>query len=131
MNFSTKNIDPKELTRSQLRYYFRRIVNRIYEKPRGCFKFKKMRGTCGMWYGDGAIQIDFRKPLVPTIIHEVLHDLYPKNWEGWTQRVESKIVNIINAQDTYRLVTAFFSKLDIAPKQRCALKRKRIVKHRG
>jgi hypothetical protein len=121
-----KNHDPKELSQAQLRYYFRRILKRIHEKPRGCFQFKKMRGTCGIWEWDEPIKIDFRKPLVPTLIHEVLHDLYPDNWEGWTLRVESKIVNIISAYDIYQLLFAFFQKLDIKPYKRCAVRRRRI-----
>ena len=130
MNPSMKNLDPKELTQAQLRYYFRRIINRIHEKPRGFFQFKKMRGTCGIWECDEAIKIDFRKPLVPTVIHEVLHDLYPDNWEGWTLRVESKIVNVINAYDIYKLITAFFSKLDITPKKRYAIKKRKVKRSR-
>lgn len=120
-----KNSDPKELTQTQLRYYFRRIIKRIREKPRGFFKFKKMRGTCGIWEWNEPIKIDFRKPLVPTIIHEVLHDLYPENWEGWTQRVESKIVNTITDYDIYCLLKAFFEKLDITYRKKYAVKRKK------
>jgi hypothetical protein len=124
-----KNVDPKKFTQKKLRYYFRRIIARIQRKPRGFFEFKKMRGTCGIWSWDDPIKIDYRKPLIPTIIHEVLHDLYPDNWEGWTARVESKIVNILTPYDIYILLTAFFQKLDISPKPpKFAARKKRVKK---
>ena len=118
------NKDPKTFNRTQLRYIYRRIVNRIEKKPRGYFIFKKLRGSCGLYCWGEYIKIDPRRDLVPTIIHEVLHDLYPKNWEGWVSRIELKIINILTPYDIYRLLTIFFSKLDIKPHKR-SIKRKK------
>ncbi len=122
------NSDPKEFTKTKLRYIFRRVVARIKEKPKGHFTFRKMRGTCGIWdCGDG-IAIDPRKVIVPTIIHEVLHDLYPDNWEGWTLRVERKIINMISSYDIYILLNEFFKKLDVGIKKKSLPRRKKIKK---
>jgi len=125
-NKNMHNRDPKEYTRSQLRYIFRRIIKRISEKPRGYFVFKRMRGICGEYCWDESIKIDHRKQLIPTIIHEVLHDLYPKNWEGWVARIELKIVNILTPYDIWKLLSIFFTKVDIGPYKRLKVKRKRI-----
>jgi len=111
------NQDPKDFKSAQLRYFFRRVLSRIKQKPRGYFVFKKLRGACGLCYWGEGIKIDPRKEIIPTIIHEVLHDLYPKNWEGWTLRVESKIVNILKPRDIYMLLNLFFSKMDISTKK--------------
>lgn len=124
------NSDPKDFNKSKLRYIFRRVLTRIREKPRGYFVLRKLRGTCGICLWEKGIVIDPRKSLVPTIIHEVLHDLYPENWEGWTLRVESKIINMISSTDIYHLLNEFFKKLDIVPRKKLAPKRKRTKKRK-
>lgn len=122
---NVQNIDPKKFTNTQLRYVFKRILKRIKDKPRGYFTFKRLRGYQGICNWEEGISVDPRKELVPTIIHEVIHDLYPKNWEGWILRLESKIVNILKPYDIYLLLNAFFCKLDIGVKKKAA-KKKRV-----
>jgi hypothetical protein len=125
------NTDPKIITKNKIRYLYRRILQRIREKPKGYFVFKKLRGCDGLCCWDYGIFIDPRKQFIPTLIHEVLHDLYPHNWEGWTMRVESKIMNNITSYDIYRLIMEFFKKIDIntynpPPKKR--KKSKKVLK---
>lgn len=119
--------DPKKFTRSELRYLFRRICLRIKQKPRGYFILSKLRGACGYCNFDESIQVDYRKLLVPTIIHEVIHDMYPDEWEGWVLRLESKLVNILKPADVVSLVTLFFAKMQNNKKRR-TFKKKRNVK---
>lgn len=108
-----KNQDPKDFDRKKLRYFYRRIISRIEDKPKGHFSFKKMKGLCGICEWDEGIKIDPRKDIIPTIIHEVLHDMYPDNWEGWTMRVESKIMGVLKTKDFVKLITTFFKRIDI------------------
>jgi len=115
MKIMEKNNDPKLYNRAKLRYIFRRILQRIKEKPKGYFVLKRMRGTWGLYEYDQGITLDPRRNIIPTLIHEVLHDLYPNNWEGWTLRVESKLINILAPYDIFKLLTLFFQKLDITP----------------
>lgn len=119
--------DPKKFTKSELRYLFRRICLRIKQKPRGYFILSKLRGACGYCNFEESIQIDYRKLLVPTIIHEVIHDMYPNEWEGWVLRLESKLVNILKPADVVSLVTLFFAKMQ-NNKKRKVLKKKKTVK---
>ncbi len=121
------NENPATLSRPKLRYLFRRVLKRIKEKPRGYFMFKKMRGTWGLYEFDDGITLDPRRTVIPTLIHEVLHDLYPNNWEGWTLRVESKIMNVLTPYDIYCLLTLFFQKLDMGTMSRV----KRAKKSKG
>jgi hypothetical protein len=125
---SVINKDPKKFTNAQLRYIFRRIIARIKQKPRGHFELKKLRGCMGLCCWEEGISIDFRKELIPTIIHEVIHDLYPKNWEGWVYRVESKIVNILTVSDIYELMKTFFSRLKVPNTSKVKAKRKKNSK---
>jgi hypothetical protein len=108
-----KNTDPKDMDRKKLRYIFRRVLQRIKEKPEGFFKFRKMRLARGLWCGGDMIEIDHRDEIVPTIIHEVLHDLYETKSEKWVYRVESKISQILRPLDVYKLMISFFSKMEI------------------
>ena len=111
-----KNIDPKNLTNVKLRSIFEKIIIRIKEKPVGFFKFKKMRAIRGLWCAGDEILIDHRREIVPTIIHEMLHDLYEDNDENWVMRVESKISQIISTKDVHILLTEFFSKMVLSKK---------------
>ena len=71
-----KNFNPKNLSDTQLRNIFKKIIARIKEKPVGFFKFKKMRAIRGLWCSGDEILIDHNREIVPTIIHEMLHDLF-------------------------------------------------------
>lgn len=122
--------DPKKFTRSELRYLFRKICLRIKQKPRGYFILSKLRGACGYCNFDQSIQVDYRKLLIPTILHEVLHDMYPDQWEGWVLRLESKLVNILKPDDVVSLMTLFFAKMQNNKKRRAAKKKKRVRKQR-
>lgn len=124
-----QNIDPKTFSKSKLRYLYRRVLHRIKEKPKGYFVFRRMRGAWGVCEFERSITVDPRKPIVPVIIHEVLHDLYPDNWEGWTLRLESKIVNVLTPYDIYILLTEFSKKLNIGIKQKRKQAKKRKVKN--
>lgn len=111
-----KNFNPKNLSDVQLRNIFDKIIVRIKEKPVGFFKFKKMRAIRGLWCSGDEILIDHRREIVPTIIHEMLHDLYEDNDEKWVSRVESKIAQIISTKDVHILLTEFFSKMVLSKK---------------
>jgi len=123
-----QNIDPKAFTKNKLRYLYRKILQRIREKPKGYFTFKRLRGYHGICCWEEGISIDPRKELIPTLVHEVLHDLYPNNWEGWTLRLESKIINNITSYDIYVLLHEFFKKLDMGTYRKLKPKKKKIKK---
>lgn len=105
-----KNTDPKDLDKKKLRYIFNKILERIKKKPNGFFEFSKLRGASGWWVHGDYILLDHRDKLVPTIIHEALHDLYEEKNEKWVHRVESKVVQILKPYDVFRLMTATLAK---------------------
>jgi hypothetical protein len=130
MKSMEKNIDPKLYSKNKLRYIFNRILRRIKDKPKGYFVLIKLRGACGYCVFDKSIQIDYRKLLVPTIIHEVLHDMYPSKSEIWILRVESKLVNMLSTDDIYKLICLFFSRVILKNKKKGAFKKKKSIKKR-
>lgn len=109
-----KNQDPKEFDKKKLKYYFNKIIQRIKKKPAGHFAFKKMKGLCGLCEWEDGIKIDPRRDIIPTIMHEVLHDLYPQNKEIWVSRMESKIMKVLNSADYVNLLLVFCNKLDVS-----------------
>jgi hypothetical protein len=119
-----KDMDPKKMDQKKLRYIFRRILSRIKEKPKGFFKFRKMRGVRGLWHWGDLIEIDHRKEIVPTIVHEVLHDLYQEKSEKWIRQVESKVSQILKPYDVFSLMSAIFEKLDMERKKRKNINKK-------
>lgn len=120
--------DPKKITKSELRYLFRRIITRIKQKPKGYFLLLKLRGACGYCIFDKSIQIDYRKLLVPTIIHEILHDMYPDMYEQNVLRIESKLVNILSTEDIYNLLIVFFSRFNLNKTKKKVAKKKKKIK---
>lgn len=105
-----KDTDPKDLDKKKLRYIFNKILDRINKKPNGFFEFSKLRGASGWWVSGDYILLDHRDKLIPTIIHEALHDLYENNSEKWVLRVESKVVQILKPYDVFRLMKATLAK---------------------
>ena len=53
-------------------------------------------------------EIDHRKEIIPTIVHEVLHDLYESKNEKWIRQVESKISQILKPKDIFLLMKGVF-----------------------
>jgi hypothetical protein len=107
------NKDPQKIKKTELIFIFKNIIKHIKSLPEGHFRLKKMRGVCGVCeWGDG-ITLDHRKPIIPTLIHEVLHDMFSDNNEEWVLRVESKIMQILTPKDVHRLMCCFLSKLEI------------------
>jgi hypothetical protein len=121
--------DPKKITKSELRYLFRRVIVRIKQKPKGYFTLQKLRGACGYCNFDESIQIDYRKLLIPTLIHEILHDMYPLMYEQTVLRIESKLVNILTTEDIHRLLLVFLSKFR-SNKRKKVFKKKKSIKRR-
>jgi len=113
MKSGIKNEDPKNFDKKRLLLLFKKIIKQIEKKPYGYFKFKKMRGFCGVCEWEEGIKLDYRKPVIPTLIHEILHDIYPDNKEEWVLRLESKITQVVSSKDLFNLMRCFLSKLEI------------------
>lgn len=107
-----KNFNPKNMDENMLKSIFKYIVKKIKKKPIGFFKFKKMNRTRGMWNSGDDISIDHRREIVPTIVHEMLHDIYEDNSETWVRIVESKISQIMTTDDVFILLKEFINKLE-------------------
>lgn len=71
------------------------IIAFLKSKPPHFFQFKKIYGrTTGVYKGDH-IELDFRKDLVQTIVHECTHALRPELSETKVLKEEAKIMKEI------------------------------------
>ena len=75
-------------------------MSRLYADMReyGNLSFRKLHGKVGTfsWGGDDVIVVDYRKDILPTIIHEFLHKWHPDRPETWIIAEESKIINALS-----------------------------------
>jgi hypothetical protein len=91
--------------------FFERIIVCIKKQKKGYFYFKKLRGVHGYCEWDDGIVIDYRKDIVPTIIHECVHLLEPDWSEAQVCYTEKRIVNEITEEDVKLLLLLFLKKV--------------------
>lgn len=84
-----------------------KIVSRIYKELRSNpqISFKRLRGCCGLYdMGDEHITIDYRREVLPTLIHEFIHKLYPDKSETWVLHKERFVMSRISPAQAKRLL---------------------------
>jgi len=103
--------NPSILSKEQSLELFEDIIKCIKKQKRGFFVFQKLKGVHGYCEWEDGILLDYRKDLVPTIIHECIHLLKPDWCESRVSYAESKIVNNITPDDVVRLLMFFIKKV--------------------
>lgn len=72
---------------------------------------KKLKGVHGYCDWDDGILLDYRKDLIPTIVHECIHYIEP-NWsEAQVMYAESRVINTMSQDDITKLLMFFVKKL--------------------
>jgi hypothetical protein len=81
-----------KLSREDLENLYSRILTLVKTKPPEFFNLRKMRGTVGLCYWTD-IELDYRRDIVPTAFHELIHYLHPEWSESFVRYAESRIIN--------------------------------------
>lgn len=81
-----------KLTKSDLSNLYNKVLKLVRTKPAEFFNLRKMRGTVGLCYYTD-IELDYRRDIVPTAFHEILHYLYPDWSESMVKYAESRMIN--------------------------------------
>ena len=81
-----------KLTKDQLTDLYDQILKLVKNKPPEFFNLRKMNGTVGLCYWTD-IELDYRRDIIPTAFHELLHYLYPKWSETEIKYAESRLIN--------------------------------------
>lgn len=86
---------------------YKKIMSLIRKSPLGFFKLRKLKGAMGYCEWEDGITIDYRKELIPTVIHECIHFLNPSWPESRVLYTEKRVVNCINNKQILKLLKVF------------------------
>ena len=100
----------QKLNKEESIVLFEKIINCIKKQEKGFFVFKKLKLVQG-WCEWDSIVLDYRKELIPTIIHECIHLLEPSWSESQVTYAEKRILNSITIDDVTRLLMFFVKKI--------------------
>jgi hypothetical protein len=91
---------------------FLRVLAMIKSKRKGFFKMEKLRGDLQGYcdYEDNVISIDYRKELIPTLIHECIHYIEPDWCETKVIYAEKMVIKYIEPEDCVCLLLIFSKK---------------------
>jgi hypothetical protein len=102
---------PYKLNKSQCLELFEEIIKCIKKQERGFFVFKKLKGVHGYCEWEDGILLDYRKDLIPTIIHECIHLIHPEWSESRVSYAENRVINTISPDDIVRILLFFVKKV--------------------
>ncbi len=93
-----------------------RTTRKLYKELRtkdSNIVIKKIRGNiCGLYEIDTAeITLDYRKELIPTLIHEFLHHWNPNKCETWILGEERRIISALSTKQVRNIIKAFGASL--------------------
>ena len=100
-----------KLTTEESLELFDRIINVIKKQKKGFFYLKKLKGYCGYCDWDEGITLDYRKDIIPTLIHECIHLLEPEWSEAQVAYSEKRVVNALTEDNVIMLLMFFVKKL--------------------
>lgn len=94
----------KKLTKQDVVNVYNRCLSLVRRKSPEFFIFKKLK-ICG-WclYEEDAVVIDYRKDMLRTAYHELIHYLYPEWSETQVIYAESRVVNGMSVLDNARFL---------------------------
>lgn len=90
---------------------FDRVINCIKSQKKGFFVLKKLKGVHGWCEWEDGVLLDYRKDLIPTIIHECIHLLEPEWSESQVAYSEKRVINTISEDNVIKLLMIFAKKL--------------------
>lgn len=102
MNRKTKSY---RIVKDEISNFIKRLHHFIIHRPDNII-FERLRGnTCGYYdYETEEITIDYRKDIIPTLIHEFAHRLYPKWRESKVVSYERKIMKFLTPLQSKNLI---------------------------
>lgn len=100
-----------KLTNEESIFLYEKIIACIKKQKKGFFVFKKLKGVHGYCEWEDGILLDYRKDLIPTIIHECIHFLEPEWAESRVLYAEKRVVNTITEDEVIKLLMYFVKKI--------------------
>lgn len=97
----------KKLSNEDCLKLYNRIIKLVKKSDFNFFKLKKLRGAMGYCEWEKGIILDYRRELVPTLIHECIHYLEPEWSESKVLYSEKRVVNVIDSKQITKLLKLF------------------------
>ena len=99
------------------------IIKLLKKKPSHFFQFKRIYGRVTGYYKGDHIELDYRKDLVQTIIHESVHILYPGYSETKVIGIERQILKKLSNIQAAEILQIVARKIKHVEKTQSYLKR--------
>ncbi|CAB5226269.1 hypothetical protein UFOVP760_48 [uncultured Caudovirales phage] len=106
-----------------MQHLIQTIISFIKTKPPEFFQFKKIHGRTTGIYKEDHIELDFRKDLIQTIIHECIHAIHPELSETKVIQTENKIMKVITNSDVAEILFIVAKKIKYTELHQSFLKR--------
>lgn len=78
-----------------MQHLIQTIIDFVKSKPPQFFQFKKIHGRVTGFFKGDHIELDFRKDLIQTIVHECVHAIHPELSETKVIKTEALIMREI------------------------------------
>jgi len=85
-----------KLTNKEVKDLYEKTLDLVKTKPPEFFNLRKMNNSVGLCYWTD-IELDYRRDIIPTAFHELLHYLYPDWPESDIKYAESRIINVCSS----------------------------------
>ena len=110
--FPEKGIPVKKFTEKEINRYFKKIVKSFNNLK--YIKLQNLRGLRGYWVSQGKerfILLDPREPLLPTLVHELCHNIFEDLPEKDILTLEYSLVNVLKPRQYKKFITLMMEKL--------------------
>jgi len=96
-----------KLSKEDCEVFYTKTVQLHENAEQNFFRLKKLRGVMGYCQWEDGIIIDYRKELIPTLIHECVHYLEPDWSESQVLYAEKRIINNLELPQIINILKLF------------------------
>ena len=110
--FPEPGIPIKKFTEKEINRYFKKIVKSF--ESLNYIRLQNLKGMRGYWVSQGKerfILLDPREPLLPTLVHELCHNIFEGLSELDILTLEYSLVNVLKPRQYKKFVMLMVEKL--------------------
>lgn len=97
-------------TKKQLNQIYKECVSLVKKQKPDFFVFRKMKGLAGLCYDD-RLEFDYRKDIIPTMLHECIHYIYPDWSETKVLIAEKRLINHLSCLEIAEFLKILSNKI--------------------
>jgi hypothetical protein len=95
------------------RYRFTQKLYEFLREKKNTIELKKLWGSIEGYYyfGENRMELDYRKEIISTLIHECIHHYNPDKCETWVIAEEKKVINNLSIRQIKNIIKEFAKSL--------------------